>query len=286
MIHLKKIWLLGGALLILAGLSAKASADGGDCPRGFELIPSGAACAAVNLAGADGTFSGLIAQPTSTRSCPDGFERPSGVNFCVAKNLTVNATGSRLILESQTSRFCPEGFHRQTGSTICVASNLTIATQGTTATLSGPTLDCPVGFYRPVGSTICVAGILQGTVSVLPEPVGPQCPKGFHRPPGIAVCIPKAIVYATTVPASITIPTGSCPANWHRPPGVKFCIPSHERVPPSTNVVIGYGGPNVCAAGTIEVWFDVPVYDEETGWWVVDYIPTRFCVPEDLEPAG
>jgi hypothetical protein len=43
--------------------------------------------------------------------------------------------------------------------------------------------------------------------------------------------------------------------------------------------------PNACPAGKVEVWFDVPVYDEETGWWVVDYIPTRFCVPDDV-PAG
>ena len=276
------VWSLGGALLVLACLSFKVSAQGVDCPQRVERLPSGAACAAANLGGADETLPGLVASPTSTRSCRR-LQRPAGVNFCVAKNLTVNAIGSLPILEKHTSRFCPEGFHRRTGSTICVASNLTIAVQGANATLLGPTQDCPVGFYRPVGSTICVAGIVTGSVSVLPAPVGPQCPAGFYRPPGVAICLPKAIVYASTVPASIVVPTGACPANWHRPPGVRFCIPSHERVPPSTNILFGFT-PNACPAGKVEVWFDVPVYDEETGWWVVDYIPTRFCVPEDLEP--
>ncbi len=284
MSHSKRLWLLGGALLLLAGMTASASAQEISCPEGFQRIPSGAACAAENLAGADGTFSGLTAPLTSARSCPEGFERPPGVNFCVATRLTVNAIGALPILERQTSRFCPEGFHRQTGSTICVASNLTVAMQGSSTTLSGPTQDCPVGFYRPVGSTVCVAGNLQAALDVLPDPVGPHCRPGFFRPPGVAICLPKAVVYASTVPLNISVPTGSCPRNWHRPPGVRFCIPSHERVPGS-NIVFGYT-PNPCPAGKVEVWFDVPVYDEETGWFVVDYIPTRFCVPENLNPAG
>jgi hypothetical protein len=272
-------------MLILASMAGRASAQDISCPEGFQRIPSGAACAAANLAGADGTFSGLTAPLTSARSCPEGFERPPGVNFCVATNLTVNAVGALPILERQTSRFCPEGFHRQTGSAICVASNLTVTMQGSNATLLGPTQECPVGFYRPVGSTVCVAGNQQGEVHVLPLPIAAKCPPGYFRPPGVAICLPKTVVYASTVPLNVPVPTGACPPNWHRPPGVKFCVPSHERVPPGSTLVFGYT-PNPCPAGKIEVWFDVPVYDEETGLFVVDYIPTRFCVPEGLEPAG
>lgn len=286
--HSRKPWTLTGLLLVLGAFSANAFADSDPgCPEGFKQIPSGLACAAADMAGPDGTFPGVIWEAPAGDDCAEGFERPLGVNFCIAENLTVNATRDLPILEWQTSRLCPEGFHRQPGSHICVASNLVLAMQRDGSAKLGSTSDCPTGFYRPVGSTVCVAGTMQGSSTVLENPVGPFCPPGFHRPPGVTVCIPKNLIYGRTAPFNVAVPKGECPKHWHRPAGVQFCIPSHEQANAggSAGIVLGFTQ-NLCPVGTYEVWFDVPVYDDEHGWFIVDYIPTRFCVPEDLQPAG
>jgi hypothetical protein len=41
-----------------------------------------------------------------------------------------------------------------------------------------------------------------------------------------------------------------------------------------------------CPEGEVLVMFDMPVYDEATGWFVVGSVPVPFCVDADLEPAG
>ena len=41
-----------------------------------------------------------------------------------------------------------------------------------------------------------------------------------------------------------------------------------------------------CPLGTILTPYDMPIYDEETGLFVVGYETVWFCLPEDLEPAG
>lgn len=53
------------------------------------------------------------------------------------------------------------------------------------------------------------------------------------------------------------------------------------------------GGDNVpgdlgylCPAGTMAVPFDHPIYDKETGLFVVDTMVVWYCLPADLEPAG
>jgi hypothetical protein len=288
MIGLKNLWCL--ALLWLASaclsnaVAPQAHADP-TCPEGFQRSPSGAVCFAKNLAGPDGSGSGLTASIGTDGACPPRFERPPGVNFCVLDTLTVNAADDLLILEAQTSRFCPEGFHRPAGRKLCIASNLTVQGSGSTAALRGPTQDCPIGFYRPVGSTICVAG--NETARTLPVPDGPACPQGFHRPPGVAICIAKNLVFGTAV-LNLPPPVGVCPKNWHRPPGLRFCIPKYIKAPSTAgfNPVLSDTIVLACPAGTVESWFDVPVYDEATGLFVVDYVTTRFCIPENLPPAG
>jgi hypothetical protein len=282
----RKRWGVGGLLLILSALAHQASAQDTQCPPGFERIPSGLACAAVNLAGADGTYAGLVAPVSSTRTCPEGFERPPGVNFCVATRLTLNAIGALPILEARTSRFCPEGFHRPPGVRLCIASNLVVKTNGSSSVLEGPSGDdCPVGFYKPVGSTICVAENERAATRELERPVGSHCPPGFHRPPGVTVCIARNLLFASTLPANIAAPVGMCPRGWIKPPGVNFCIPTRLKAPSAGGAIIDDFIPNPCPSGTYEVWFDMPVYDED-GLFVVDYVPTRFCVSEGTLPAG
>jgi len=41
-----------------------------------------------------------------------------------------------------------------------------------------------------------------------------------------------------------------------------------------------------CPPGTVPTAFPMPIYDEETGLWVVDYETVWFCIDEDLEPEG
>ena len=280
---LTRIWCVG-VVWLLSGVSAHAVADV-FCPEGFQRSPSGLVCFAKNLAGSDGAFSGLTASVGTDGSCPLRFERPPGVAFCVLNTLTVNATAELLILEAQTGRLCPDGFQRPAGKNICVASNLLLHKQGSDAVLSGPTVDCPAGFFRPVGSTICVAGNEQART--LQPPSGTRCPPGFHRPPGVTVCIAKNIVYGTSTPLNVTPPVGTCPKNWHRPPGVRFCIPKYIKAPTTSgfNPVLSDTIVLPCPAGTVESWFDVPVYDAN-GLFIVDFVTTRFCLPEGLEPAG
>jgi hypothetical protein len=278
MIRLKNVW-YAGLIWLLSSLGAQAFAEV-TCPAGFERAPSGLFCYAKDLA----PVTSLTASIGSDGTCPPRFERPPGVNFCVLDTLTVNAAAELLILEAQTSRFCPEGFQRPVGTKLCIASNLTVQRQGSATVLKGPGVDCPVGFFRPVGSTICVAGNEQART--LPGPSGPACPPGFHRPPGVALCVAKNLVFSTSV-LNITPPVGLCPKNWHRPPGVRFCIPKYIKSPATSgfNPVLSDTIILPCSAGTIESWFDVPVYDDN-GLFVVDYVTTRFCIPENLEPAG
>jgi hypothetical protein len=283
MSRLMRIWYVG-MLWLLSSVGAHALADP-VCPEGFQHSPSGLVCFAKNLAGSDGAFSGLTAPTGADGACPPRFERPPGVNFCVLNTLTVNATAELLILEAQTGRLCPDGFQRPAGVNLCVASNLLLKKQGSNAVLNGAGGDCPVGFFRPVGSTICVAGIEQART--LSPPSGARCPPGFHRPPGVTVCIAKNLIYSTSLPANVAPPTGLCPKNWHRPPGLRFCIPKYIKTPTMSglNPVLSDTIILPCPAGTFESWFDVPVYDE-AGLFVVDYVTTRFCLPEGLEPAG
>jgi hypothetical protein len=243
-------------------------------------------CFAKNLASADGSFTGVTAELGSSGACPPGFERPPGVNFCVRKNLTVNARGELLILEAQTSRLCPDGFQRPAGQNICVATNLRLQKRpgSTEIMLTGPD-DCPVGFMQPAGSTLCAPGIeLKRNLDL---PIVARCPKGYYRPPGSTVCIPKYLIYTSSLPANVIPPVGACPANWHRPPGVRFCIPRYIKLPGASNPnpIVSDTIILPCPAGTTESWFEMPVYDQE-GLFVVDWVTTRVCVPEGLEPAG
>jgi hypothetical protein len=278
MIRLNNIW-YAGLIWLLSSLGAQAFA-GVTCPEGFERSPSGLFCFAKNL----GTATSLTKSIGTDGKCPPGSEQPPGVNFCVLDTLTVNAAGELLILEARTSRFCPEGFQRAPNKKLCIASNLTVERQGSGVVLRGPTLDCPVGFYKPVGSTICVAG--NATARTLPVPTGPVCPPGFHRPPGVAICIAKNIIFSTTA-VNLVAPTGTCPEGWHRPPGVLWCIPDFEKAPDASSFNPKFSDTIIlpCPVGTIETWFDVPVYDAN-GLFVVDYVTTRFCIPENLPPAG
>jgi hypothetical protein len=285
MSHSRAWWWVGGLLLILSGFATRASAQD-SCPPGFERIPSGLACAAVNLAGPDGTYPGLVESLPSTHTCPEGFERPPGVNFCVATRLTLNAIGTLPILEARTSRFCPEGFHRPPGVRLCIASNLVVKTASSGSVLVGPTGDhCPVGFYKPVGSTICVAENERAPTRELERPVGSHCPPGFHRPPGVTVCIARNVLFAKTLPANLAAPVGICPRHWVKPPGVNFCVPTRLKSPSAGGAIVDDFIPNPCPSNTYEVWFDMPVYDD-AGLFVIDYVPTRFCVPEGTLPAG
>ncbi|MGH8606421.1 MAG: hypothetical protein ACREX9_03070 [Gammaproteobacteria bacterium] len=43
---------------------------------------------------------------------------------------------------------------------------------------------------------------------------------------------------------------------------------------------------NRCPLGTFLSPFDMPIYDDEEGLFVVGYETVWFCLPEDLEPAG
>ena len=68
---------------------------------------------------------------------------------------------------------------------------------------------------------------------------------------------------------------------------MRWCIPKYIKSPgvASFNPQLSDTIVLPCPAGTVESWFDVPVYDAN-GLFVVDYVSTRFCIPENLEPAG
>ncbi|MGI9285927.1 MAG: hypothetical protein ACR2P1_11105, partial [Pseudomonadales bacterium] len=152
---------------------------------------------------------------------------------------------------------------------------------------------CPKGFHRPPGVAVCIAKNLAAK-SGPPQ----TCPPGFVKPPGVNFCIATNLILDQSVDGLDRLDGGiGCPAGWHRPPHVNFCIPSTE--------VVGCGydcrdqehdavyfrpsvkdfAPTPCPAGTEEIWWDAPVYDDE-GLFVVGTIPTRTCIPQDLEPAG
>lgn len=42
----------------------------------------------------------------------------------------------------------------------------------------------------------------------------------------------------------------------------------------------------LCPEGTFPSYFDMPIYDEDEGLFVVGHEPVLFCLDEDLEPAG
>ncbi len=42
----------------------------------------------------------------------------------------------------------------------------------------------------------------------------------------------------------------------------------------------------LCAPGTVATPFEMPIYDDATGLWVIGHETVWFCVPADLEPAG
>lgn len=42
---------------------------------------------------------------------------------------------------------------------------------------------------------------------------------------------------------------------------------------------------NPCPQGTTGIWWDMPVYDDD-GLFVIGYVMTWWCIPDDLQPAG
>lgn len=286
---LRVVVFVGVALTGLFQVESAAAVE--QCPEGWVIVPTVQVCAPKAMQGSDGSFSEFVRPLGSSGSavppCPEGWFKPPGLNLCIPRQITVNALGSLPIIEMQPTRFCPEGFHRFAGSTLCIASNLQVARQSSGAVqVLGPTRDCPTGFVRPTGSTVCVADNAAAPSAVLAPPAGPRCPAGFHRPPGVPWCVARHMVY-TAAPPSEHVPAGRCPKHWVRPSGSVFCIPGHERAHagvPST--VVSSFTHLVCPTGTHEEWFDMPVYDAQTGLFVVGTEPTRVCIPDDLEPEG
>ena len=260
------------------------------CPEGFVRIPSGLACVATNIT----TTATADVEPGI--DCPDGFERPPGVRFCIAENLTLEIQDNVMLIAAYTTDQCPEGFSRPVGSTICTADNLVVDVIDNEVTLVAYSGDCPKGFYRPVGSRFCVAENL--TSNTLPAPAVGFCPPGFIKPPGVHFCIASELLYKDETRLNeIVPPVGLCPEGWVKPENANFCQPSHiasscGKNCESRNVseiqitnTIDDFAPTPCPAGTVEIWWDMPEYDEE-GLFVIGSIPTRTCVPEDATPAG
>lgn len=261
------------------------------CPEGWIRPPTLRVCAPTSMQGSDGTFSEFVRAPSlpPRPPCPDGWIKPPGINLCVLRQITLNAAGSLPIIETMPTRFCPEGFHRRRlgdGTTICIASNLRVNRLPSGAVqVLGPASDCPIGFVRPTGSVVCVADNAAAQQADLAPPSGPRCPAGFHRPPGVSWCIAMDMVYGDTTPAD-QIPVGRCPKNWVRPIGSAFCIPGYERVyatAPLSVVTSILGLP--CPTGTHEEWWDMPTY-EPPGLFMNGTVPTRVCIPDNLEPEG
>lgn len=42
----------------------------------------------------------------------------------------------------------------------------------------------------------------------------------------------------------------------------------------------------VCPPGTTRVPFEMPIYDEETGLFVIGYETVYYCIPDNTQPAG
>lgn len=291
---LRTLLLSFGALFALSlsmGSTAQEATGGGSlgCPDGFAPIPSGLACAAVNLTG-DISWD----LPPGT-DCPDGFERPAGVRFCVASNLSLDVQDDTVLITKFAGDGCGPGFSQAPGTTVCTADDLVLDVVDNEVKLARFTGDCPKGFHRPAGSRFCVAENL--TLKTLSAPPSQDCPPGFIRPAGVHFCIASNMLYADEDRRNdLPPPQGLCPEGWIKPHNVNFCVP--------TNIASGCGREcgteqatiaikpasndydlAPCPAGTVEIWWDMPVYDEQ-GLFVVGHTPTRTCIPEGLDPAG
>ncbi len=256
------------------------------CPEGFRPIPSGLACVAKNFTGSP------AAEPVG-EDCPKGFERIPGINFCVARNITLAMQGDVILLAGNSQDHCPEGFSTAVGSTVCTADDLVLAVSDNALTLQHHPDHCSKGFHRPPGVAVCIAEDLAAKAGPVQT-----CPPGFVKPPGVNFCIATRLILDQGVDGLEGLDGGiGCPAGWHRPPHVNFCIPSTEAVGCGYDCRDqGYDAvyfhpsvkdlaPTPCPAGMEEIWWDAPEYDEE-GLFVVGTIPTRTCIPENLEPAG
>ncbi len=290
--YVHKLVLIPLLALLVAPFSNAATRTSSDlaCPENFVPIPSGLACQAANL----GKAASYLAAPEE--DCPDGFERVPGVAFCVAQNLQLHIEQDLILLQANRADDCPSGFSRAVGSTICTADNLAIADRNGDPALVQLPNDCPSGFHRPPGVRFCIAKNLTSTQL---QPSAQTCPPGFSRPPGVQFCTAIDLIYAKTELPALPPPRGECPTNWHKPDNVNFCIPSTEVQAcgsASDCYVHGFVGlrlhrpvgdlkQNPCPSGTVEVWWDMPIYDDN-GLFVEDYVPARFCMPIDTQPAG
>ncbi|MEX2963886.1 hypothetical protein [Microbulbifer sp. TYP-18] len=260
------------------------------CPDGFAPIPSGLACAATEI-----VYKATL-DVSPEQNCPEGFERHPGVQFCVAANLTLDIQNDILLIMQRKTGECPKGFSKAVGSTICSADDLVLKLIDNEVILATIGTKCPKGFHQPEGVRFCIAKNL--AAETLPPPPPPACPLGFIKPPGVQFCIASAILYKDESRINDIIPPiGNCPNGWYRPKDVNFCIPS--TIGASCGSQCGTNNLNAidlltntdeykmnpCPSGTIEIWWDMPVYDRD-GLFVIDSIPARFCLPVDLEPAG
>ena len=255
------------------------------CPQGFISIPSGLGCMAANFT----TIATADAPPWM--DCPDGFERPPGIRFCIAENMKLDIQDNIKLISMLKTRECPVNFSRPTGSTICVADNLVVDVIDNEVTLTAYIDNCSEGFHRPVGIRFCIAENL----TLLSPPTAPSfCPPGFIKPPGIHFCIASELLYKNDTRRNEIAPTvGLCPKGWVKPDYSNFCQPSHITSSCGQNCGTQKGvsihtiddiKPVPCPAGTVESWWDMPEYDKE-GLFVIGSIPTRTCIPEDLQPA-
>lgn len=257
------------------------------CPEGFIPAPYIDACIPENYA----VEKVVIDFPPGT-DCPEGFERPPGVRFCIATNMTLKIVGELFVLEGNRSSACPDGFSVAVGSTICTADNLVLVVDSNEVKLMSYKPRCPKGFHKPAGVRFCIPKNLTSKTLLPPPP--PACPPGFAKPPGVNFCIATNILYADENRRNdLVAPEGDCPPRWVKSSN-GFCVPefivsNSSRTDPETKLIIGpYLGDfeiTPCPRGTEEIWWDMPVYDEQ-GLFVVGYQPTRTCIPEDLEPEG
>lgn len=279
-------------VLLLSVLTANSYAAGIQCPEGFSPIPSGQACAATKIA----SYATVDIPPE--QNCPRGFERPAGVRFCIANNLTLNIQNQITLIAEWAGTDCPKDFSKPVGSTICIADNLVLNVIDNEVKLVAYQAQCPAGFHKPAGVRFCIPENL--TSKILPTPTGQFCPPGFIRPPGVHFCIAANMLLKDPNRRNdLPLPQGLCPKGWHKPEGINFCIPSHETQGCGTKTecgrfevtqaqfvgVIDNLTSSPCPAGTVPIWWDMPVYDDD-GLFVINHVPTRTCIPENLEPAG
>ncbi|MDN3638616.1 hypothetical protein QWY82_07345 [Simiduia curdlanivorans] len=283
-------WVIFAATQSVNSLAQSTTGSGTlGCPEGFAPIPSGLACAAVNLTG---DISWDIPPGTD---CPKGFERPAGVRFCIASNLSLDVQDDTLLISKFVGSDCGPGFSRAPGTTICTADNLVLDLVDNEVKLARFTGDCPRGFHRPLGSRFCVAENL--TLKTLSAPPSQDCPPGFIRPAGVHFCIASNMLFADEGRLNdLPPPQGICPEGWTKPRNVNFCVPKNiasacgrECGTDFATIAIkpAYEGDELapCPAGSVEIWWDMPVYDEQ-GLFVVGHTATRTCIPESLDPAG